>query len=204
VLEFFGYRMNYPPDLERSVEAMEIRILGIDPSIVNCGFALIRGTPTPGKFLSGGIGTLDATLTLKPNRNAELGSRLEYLYDGTYKTIVQFKPDRIIIEEPPAYVRQSTRLKINRQGVLRPAGFKPVNVKSILKLQLAFGVIVLAGIKAGYTETQENLILLSANKGVAKKFRAQEQVWNFWEIKLNSHEADAAMLALWSFQRGGR
>ena len=66
------------------------RILGIDPSLVSCGWGVISVSGSKLRHVAHGV--------IKPNRKAELPLRLQELHAEMAKIIEDFAPDAVAVE----------------------------------------------------------------------------------------------------------
>ncbi len=98
-----------------------IRILGIDPGLLRCGWGVIDYTGNRLSFVAGGV--------ILPDPKAAMAKRLGAIDAGLTGVIAQWKPDEAAIEET----------------------FSNMNAASTLKLGMARGVAFLAPARAGLT-----------------------------------------------------
>lgn len=150
-----------------------MKTVGIDPSINTSGLACIESLTSDLR-----------SITVRTGKESE-EKKLQRIYDGVVEFLKTHKPDKVGIEKPPAYLRRSK------------TSWRNLNAASIQKLNMAYGVILMCCADLGYTKEKGNLITISANAGLAKKKVAQAKVKAYWGATLNSHEADAAVVALY-------
>ncbi|MDA8339819.1 MAG: crossover junction endodeoxyribonuclease RuvC [Nitrospiraceae bacterium] len=149
-----------------------MRILGIDPGSVNCGYGLIRYSNTPTlQYLSSGRIVLPAS---KP-----LHVRLKELYASLVDVIAEYKPDEIAIE------------KI----------FFAKGTKAALSLGHARGVVLLAAALTGLSIYEYSALEVKkavVGYGRADKNQVQKMVMEILRIKhsLSSDSADALAIAM--------
>ena len=74
-----------------------MKILGIDPGLVNTGWGLIDASMVPGQGLGVDIRLL-ASGAIAPKKKAPMQNRLRYLLDGIEITYDQHKPDIVVVE----------------------------------------------------------------------------------------------------------
>lgn len=87
-----------------------MKILGIDPGLLNLGCVLLK------------IGDRDFEIlraeTLKPKRNLELSKKLFYLYQNLKEFIKEENPDYIILEEVIPKANPSSTAKLSQAQAL--------------------------------------------------------------------------------------
>ncbi|MCL2629554.1 MAG: crossover junction endodeoxyribonuclease RuvC [Alphaproteobacteria bacterium] len=66
------------------------RIIGIDPGLVNTGWAVIEVAGNQRKFVASGV--------IKPKSGLELSERLKTIFDELQAVVVKFVPDEAAIE----------------------------------------------------------------------------------------------------------
>ncbi|BCB96922.1 crossover junction endodeoxyribonuclease RuvC [Dissulfurispira thermophila] len=150
-----------------------MRILGIDPGSIKCGYGLIEATtPNPSLFyLSSGRIILSAR---KP-----LHIRLQELYTSLIDVISEYKPDEIVIEK--IFFAKSVRVALSlghtRGVVLLAASLTGIPIYEYSALEVKKAVV-------GY--------------GRADKNQVQKLVKEILNIKhlLSSDSADAIALAI--------
>ena len=104
---------------------MTIRVLGIDPGTAVTGYGVVEpANGRPGRLVECGVIRTDA--------RAKMWNRLDSLYEGVTELIERHRPDALAVESV----------------------FYGKNVRSMVVLSQARGVILLAGAKAGL-EIQE-------------------------------------------------
>ncbi len=95
------------------------RILGLDPGSRHTGFGLIEKAGSRLTYLESG--------TLSPPARTDLPQRLQFLHQGVCDLMVRLAPDMVAVEDI----------------------FHAANVRSVLKLAHARGVLILAAVQAG-------------------------------------------------------
>jgi len=149
-----------------------MRILGIDPGSINCGYGLIRYPKTPKlQYISSGRIVLPAS---KP-----LHARLKELYISLADVIAEYKPDEIVIE------------KI----------FFAKGTKTALSLGHTRGVVLLAASLTGLSIYEYSALEVKkavVGYGRADKNQVQKMVREILNIKhsLSPDSADALALAI--------
>lgn len=95
------------------------RILGLDPGSRHTGYGFIEKAGSSLIYLESGI--------LSPPGRAELPQRLQFLHQGVSELMARLTPDMVAVEDI----------------------FHAANVRSVLKLAHARGVLILAAVQAG-------------------------------------------------------
>lgn len=103
----------------RSFMTHWIRILGIDPSLVSCGWGLIESQGNKMRHISHGV--------IRPNTKLDLPLRLQKIFSDLTDIIAQDLPDTVAVEE----------------------AFMKDNAQSALKLGQARAACILAATHAG-------------------------------------------------------
>ena len=83
-----------------------IRILGLDPSLVACGWGMIELEGTKLRHISHGV--------IKPNSKAELHMRLRTLFENINQVIGEFKPNEAAVEEAFMKNNAASALKLGQ------------------------------------------------------------------------------------------
>ncbi|MBU6235456.1 MAG: crossover junction endodeoxyribonuclease RuvC [Alphaproteobacteria bacterium] len=96
-----------------------VRILGIDPGLLRCGWGVIESNQNRLSFVAGGV--------IRPDSKAPMAERLCAIDEGLAKVIAEWQPDEAAIEET----------------------FSNMNAASTLKLGMARGVAFIAPARAG-------------------------------------------------------
>ena len=138
-----------------------IRILGIDPSLVACGWGVIQAQGNKLKHIDHGV--------IRPNAKAELPIRLQSLFEGLCKIIDDFDLDTVAVEEAFMKDNPNSALKLGQARAacvlaathngLSVGEYSPRSVKKSVvgtgaadKAQVAHMMNILlpgAGVKAG-------------------------------------------------------
>lgn len=71
--------------------SFKIRILGLDPSLVKCGWGVVEAEGTKLRHIANGV--------VKPNTKAEMPDRLNELYDALTDIIRIHQPDEAAVED---------------------------------------------------------------------------------------------------------
>ena len=74
-----------------SLMSNRVRILGIDPSLVACGWGVIEAQGNKLRHIDHGV--------IRPNTKMELPVRLQSLFESLCKIITDFDPDTAAVEE---------------------------------------------------------------------------------------------------------
>jgi crossover junction endodeoxyribonuclease RuvC len=96
------------------------RILGIDPSLVACGWGVISVAGTKVSHVAHGV--------IKPNRKAELPLRLQELHAEMTAVIADFAPDAVAVEE--AFMKDNAQSAL-KLGQARAACIIAATVKGL-------------------------------------------------------------------------
>ena len=126
-----------------------MRILGIDPGLLRCGWGVVEYADNRLGFVAGGV--------IKPDPKAPMAQRLRAIDEGLAEVIRQWAPDEAAIEET----------------------FSNMNAASTLKLGMARGVAFIAPARAGLPvgEYAANLIKKSVvGAGHAGKEQVQMMI----------------------------
>jgi len=83
-----------------------IRIIGIDPSLVACGWGIIEMEGTKLRHIAHGV--------VRPNTKAELPLRLRELYESLTDVIRQFDPQEAAVEEAFMKNNAASALKLGQ------------------------------------------------------------------------------------------
>lgn len=103
----------------RSFMVSRIRILGIDPSLVACGWGVIESEGNKMRHIAHGV--------IRPNTKIELPQRLQRIFSDLSEIIIQSAPETVAVEE----------------------AFMKDNAQSALKLGQARAACILAATHAG-------------------------------------------------------
>ena len=77
----------------------ETRILGVDPSLVKCGWGIVSVRGSKLTHVAHGV--------IKPNTKAELPHRLQELYAAVLQVIADYRPDTVAVED--AFMKDNAR-----------------------------------------------------------------------------------------------
>lgn len=150
-----------------------MRILGVDPGSVSTGYGVIDQ-------VRGTLSLVDQG-SISTKRGDALSTRLRAIYDGISQLIVTARPDVIAVESP----------------------FHGVNVKSLVQLAHARGVVLLAGVNAGlpmYEYSPRSVKSAVVGYGAAEKQQVEHMVRVLIRgmngCKLASDAADALAIAI--------
>lgn len=150
-----------------------MRILGVDPGSVNTGYGVID-------HIRGTLSLVDQG-SISTRRSDALSTRLRAIYDGISQLIVTTRPEVIAVESP----------------------FHGVNVKSLVQLAHARGVVLLAGVNAGlpmYEYSPRTVKSAVVGYGAAEKHQVEHMVrlliGGMNGCKLAADAADALAIAI--------
>jgi crossover junction endodeoxyribonuclease RuvC len=148
-----------------------VKILGIDPGSIRCGYGLIELRPQRASYITSG--------TLSPSPAKPLHERLRYIYEGLTAVIRDNKPDHIAVEKMfyAKSVRAAMSLGYARGIVLLAAAAEQISLSEYSALEVKKSVV-------GY--------------GRAEKQQVQKMVSLILDLKgaLAPDSADALALAL--------
>jgi crossover junction endodeoxyribonuclease RuvC len=97
------------------------RILGIDPGLRHCGWAVLESEGSSLRYVDSGA--------IHPSTTAQMAERLKNLHDGLQQVALRYQPDEVALEE----------------------SFVSINGQSTLKLGQARGAILLTLALAGFS-----------------------------------------------------
>lgn len=143
-----------------------MRLLSIDPSIGNCGIAIING------------GEYQQSYTFRTDEEERVEERLKKI--SKHFAEVGSGYDQAIIELPDTFIREGR--------------FGLKNVRSIQLLHLSIGAII--GGLSFYPDLKIEFVRVKDWKGNAPKEQAQVYARGLTGKELNTHEADAFMMGL--------
>lgn len=83
-----------------------IRIIGLDPSLVACGWGVIEVEGTKLRHIAHGV--------IKPNNKAELHARLRELFEGITDVIREYDPNEAAVEEAFMKNNAASALKLGQ------------------------------------------------------------------------------------------
>src|SRR3989304_521418 len=107
-----------------------MRVLGIDPGLANCGYALLDAQPPGlGRVLEAGV--------IKTPADQEIPTRLRTLYTEVRRLIADYKPEALAVEELFFSQNRTTAMAVAQaRGVvllaahkLRVTSYTPLQVK---------------------------------------------------------------------------
>lgn len=155
-----------------------MKIIGIDPSWATTGLACISGNREIGyKY--------EESITIRIRADVELEERHKLITQGVARFILLHRPSLIVVEHPGYFLRPGGRAR-------------NINAEDIIKLHwsLAWIVGILNDMKLLSIVEFHRVDKSRSRKVVPLKGSAQQACLSRWDKKLNTHEADAAMLAL--------
>lgn len=142
-----------------------MRVLGIDPGTLNCGYGIVEEEDSRLFYVtSGGI---------KSSSKTSLPKRLKKIYEGIEEVIEKHKPDGMAIENL----------------------FFSKNVRAALKLGEAKGVAILAAVKRGIPVFEYSPLEIKKSvvgHGSAEKRQVQNMVKVLLGLKSIPHPPDLA------------
>jgi len=148
-----------------------VRILGVDPGSIRCGYGLINLQHRGANYVTSG--------TISPSQTKPLHERLKYIYEALTGIIRNYRPDHIVVEKMfyAKSVRAAMSLGYARGIVLLAAASEQVNIQERSALEVKKSVV-------GY--------------GKAEKQQVQKMVKLILNMQgdLSPDSADALALAL--------
>jgi crossover junction endodeoxyribonuclease RuvC len=69
----------------------KVKILGIDPGSIKCGYGVIEILPKGAVYVTSG--------TIAPSSTKPLHERLKYIYEGLIAIIRNYRPDHVVVEK---------------------------------------------------------------------------------------------------------
>ncbi len=148
-----------------------MKILGIDPGSIRCGYGLISLERRGARYLTSG--------TISPSRAKPLHDRLKYIYEALTGIIQHYRPDHIVVEKMfyAKSIRAAMSLGYARGIVLLAAASEQVIIQERSALEVKKAVV-------GY--------------GKAEKHQVQRMVKIILNLQgeLSPDSADALALAL--------
>lgn len=157
--------------MKRHGRNKNVRILGIDPGSIKCGFGLIDIRGKDALYITSG--------TISPPHSKPLHERLSYIYDSLLEIIHSYHPDEIVVER--IFFAKSSKAALSlghaRGVVLLTAASEKIRLHECSALEVKKATV-------GY--------------GRADKRQVQEMVRLMLNIKdtLSPDSADALALAL--------
>ena len=142
-----------------------MKIMGVDPGLINTGYGIISFKGKMKKVLDFGI--------IAPNKNSNLSIRLKTIYDDICSIISTYQPDCLSIEEV----------------------FYSNNIKTTLKLGQARGAVLIAAAKSNieiYEYSARKIKLSLTGNGNANKQQVKFMVSNALDINIKDYKDDAS------------
>ena len=75
----------------REKNLSKVKILGIDPGSIKCGYGVIEIRPKGPAYVTSG--------TIAPSSTKPLHERLHYIYEGLIAIIHNYRPDHVVVEK---------------------------------------------------------------------------------------------------------
>ena len=142
-----------------------MKIIGVDPGLINTGYGVISFKNQKKEILDFGI--------ITPDKNSSLGNRLKTIYDDVYSIMNKYQPDCLSIEEV----------------------FYSNNIKTTLKLGQARGAVMIAAAKLEveiYEYSARKIKLSLTGNGNADKQQVKFMVGNTLSINIKDYKDDAS------------
>lgn len=77
--------------ISREKNPFRVKILGIDPGSIKCGYGVIEILPKGAAYVASG--------TIAPSSAKPLHERLKYIYEGLIAIIRNYQPDHVVVEK---------------------------------------------------------------------------------------------------------
>jgi len=130
-----------------------VKILGIDPGSIRCGYGLIRLQNRGAHYITSG--------TISPARTRPLHERLQYIYEGITGIIRTYHPDHLVVEKIffAKSVRAAISLGYARALVLLAAASEGVDLQERSALEVKKSVVGYGKAEKQQVEKMVRLIL---------------------------------------------
>jgi len=148
-----------------------VKILGVDPGSIRCGYGLIRVHNRGTQYIASG--------TISPSPTKPLHERLRFIYEGLTGIIGTYRPDHLVVE------------KI----------FFAKSVRAAISLGYARGIVLLAAASEGIALQERSALEVKKSVvgyGKAEKQQVEKMVRLILNLQgdLSPDSADALALAL--------
>jgi crossover junction endodeoxyribonuclease RuvC len=130
-----------------------VKILGIDPGSIRCGYGVIEIRAGGAAYIASG--------TIAPSQSRPLPERLRYIYEGLIGIIRDYRPDHIVIEKMfyAKSVRAAMSLGYARGIVLLAASSEQVDIQERSALEVKKSVVGYGKAEKQQVEKMVRLIL---------------------------------------------
>ena len=141
-----------------------MKIIGIDPGLINTGYGIISFNKDEKKIIDFGI--------ISPDKNASLSFRLNTIYNDISSIILKYKPTCLSIEEV----------------------FYSNNISTTLKLGQARGAVLIAAAQSNldvYEYSARKIKLSITGNGNSHKDQVKFMVGNTLKVDMSNYKHDA-------------
>ena len=141
-----------------------MKIIGIDPGLINTGYGIISFNKDEKKIIDFGI--------ISPDKNASLSFRLNTIYNDISSIILKYKPTCLSIEEV----------------------FYSNNISTTLKLGQARGAVLIAAAQSNldvYEYSARKIKLSITGNGNSHKDQVKFMVGNTFKVDMSNYKHDA-------------
>jgi crossover junction endodeoxyribonuclease RuvC len=130
-----------------------VKILGIDPGSIRCGYGLIRLQNRGAYYITSG--------TISPAQAKPLHERLRYIYEGITGIIRTYRPDHLVVEKIffAKSVRAAISLGYARAIVLLAAASESIDLQERSALEVKKSVVGYGRAEKKQVEKMVRLIL---------------------------------------------
>jgi crossover junction endodeoxyribonuclease RuvC len=130
-----------------------VKILGVDPGSIRCGYGLIQLQSRGSRYLTSG--------TISPSPTKPLHERLRYIYEGITGIIQTYRPDHLVVEKIffAKSVRAAISLGYARAIVLLAAASEGIDLQERSALEVKKSVVGYGKAEKQQVEKMVRLIL---------------------------------------------
>jgi crossover junction endodeoxyribonuclease RuvC len=130
-----------------------VKILGVDPGSIRCGYGLIQLQSRGSRYLTSG--------TISPSASKPLHERLRYIYEGITGIIQTYRPDHLVVEKIffAKSVRAAISLGYARAIVLLAAASEGIDLQERSALEVKKSVVGYGKAEKQQVEKMVRLIL---------------------------------------------
>ena len=130
-----------------------MKILGVDPGSIRCGYGLIRLHTRGAQYVTSG--------TISPSQTKPLHERLRYIHEGLIEIISTYRPDHLVVEKIffAKSVRAAISLGYARAVALLAAASEGVDLQERSALEVKKSVVGYGKAEKQQVEKMVRLIL---------------------------------------------
>ena len=130
-----------------------MKILGVDPGSIRCGYGLIRLHTRGAQYITSG--------TISPSQTKPLHERLRYIHEGLIEIISTYRPDHLVVEKIffAKSVRAAISLGYARAVVLLAAASEGIDLQERSALEVKKSVVGYGKAEKQQVEKMVRLIL---------------------------------------------